>query len=204
MLGARMEGGRLLETGVLTDMLNENSYPILEKALQKVKQSRASMDKLNDQIGKMIRIEESNKALPEHDIALGRILKNHPPIERVSLTQSRYANVSAAAGVAMNYGPIGSNFRELLGNLQTDLKILQGVTDQAIDSFNAMLPNARTGGFASIVLSGRAPMPERIMHSADQLMVYLQFHNRACMTAIAADMQVYPKGLEWLPKPGSR
>jgi hypothetical protein len=204
MMGARMEGGRLLETGVLTDMLRQDSYPTLEKALQKVKESRAQMDALSEQIGKMVRIEEQNKALPEHDIALNRILKNHPPIERVSLIQSRYANVSAAAGVATNYGPIGSNFRELLGNLQSDLKILQAVTDQAIESFNTMLPNARTGGFAAIVLSGRAPMPEKIMHSADQLMVYLQFHNRACMTAIAADMQVYPKGLEWLPKPGSR
>jgi len=31
-------------------------------------------------------------------------------------------------------------------------------------------------------------------------MVYVQSFNRSCMTSIAADMQVYPKGFEWLPK----
>jgi len=196
-----MEAGRLLEQGVLADMKGENSLPILEKALRKIKESRGHMDSLYDQIGKLIKIERSNKALPEHDDALDRILKNHPPVERVSLTQSRYAHVSIGAGVAINYGPIGRNFIELLSNLRADLKTLIAVTDQAIESFTTMLPAAKAGGFAAIVLSGRAPLPEKIMHSADQLMVYVQFHNRACMTAIAADMQVYPMGLEWLPKP---
>jgi hypothetical protein len=88
-----------------------------------------------------------------------------------------------------------------LDNLQSDLKILQAVTDRTIEAFGTVLPMARRGGFASIVLSGRAPLPERVMHSVDQTMVYVQFHNRACMTAIAADMQVYPKGLEWIRKP---
>jgi hypothetical protein len=199
-----MEAGRLLETGVLADMKGENSYPLLEKALQKIRESRVHMNALSDQISTLIRIEKANKALPEHDVALNRILRNHPPIERVSLTQSRFANVGAAAGVAVNYGPIGANFVELLSNLQADLKILQTATDQAIEAFTAILPTAKSGGFAAIVLSGRAPLPEKIMLSADQLMVYVQFHNRSCMTAIAADMQVYPKGLEWLPRPGKK
>ena len=90
---------------------------------------------------------------------------------------------------------------QLLENLQGDLKILQVQTDRTIEAFENILPVARNGGFAAIVLSGRAPLPERVMHSVDQVMVYVQFHNRACMTAIAADMQVYPKGLEWIPKP---
>src|SRR5262249_50947328 len=151
VLGSRMEAGRLLETGVLTDMKGENSYPILERALQKITESRGHMDTLHEQIGRLIRIEETNTPLPEHNLALNRILKNHPPLERVSLTQSRYANVSAAAGVAINYGPVGANFGELLANLQTDLKILQVATDQAIEAFNAILPAARTSGFAAIV-----------------------------------------------------
>jgi hypothetical protein len=38
------------------------------------------------------------------------------------------------------------------------------------------------------------------MHSIDQTMVYVHSVDRACQASIAADMQVYPKGLEWLPK----
>jgi hypothetical protein len=204
MLGARMEAGRLLEHGVLADLRGEDGSPILQQALQKLKESRKQMDALYNQIGKLITIADSNQAIPEHDLAIERILKAYPPIERVSLTHSRFANIGAATGVVVNYGPVGATFKELLANLQTDLKILQVETDEAIDSFSAILPVARKGGFAAIVLSGRAPLPEKIMHSADQTLVYVQFHNRACMAAIAADMQVYPKGLEWIPKPGSK
>lgn len=201
MLGAQTEADHWLEQGVLADLKGQDGIPILERALVKLKESRAEMDKAYAQIGKLIDIERDNKALPEHDAAIERILRAHPPLERVSLTNTRFANIGAGTGVAINYGPIGANFRQLLENLQSDLKILQTVTDRTIDAFGAVLPMARRGGFASIVLSGRAPLPERVMHSVDQTMVYVQFHNRACMTAIAADMQVYPKGLEWIRKP---
>ena len=114
---------------------------------------------------------------------------------------TRFANVGAGSGVSINYGSIGTNFKQLLANLRSDLKVLQEETDRTIEAFGMVLPMAKRGGFASIVLSGRAPLPERVMHSVDQTMVFVQFHNRACMAAIAADMQVYPKGLEWIPKP---
>ena len=203
MLGAETEADHWLEQGVLADLRGQDSFPILEKALRKLKESREEMDNAHRQIEKLIEIERSNKAIPEHDIALERILRSYPPIERVSLTNTRFANIASGNGVAINYGPIGANFKQLLENLQSDLKVLEVETDRSIEAFTAVLPLAKKGGFASIVLSGRAPLPERIMHSVDQTMVYVQFHNRACMAAIAADMQVYPKGLEWIPKPPS-
>lgn len=201
MLGAQTEADHWLEQGVLADLKGEDAIPILDRAVAKLKEARAEMDRAYEQIGRLIDIERGNKAIPEHDAALARILRAHPPIERVSLTNSRFANIGAGTGVAINYGPIGGNFVELLGNMQSDLKILQVQTDRTIEAFGNVLPIAQKGGFAAIVLSGRAPLPERVMHSVDQTMVYVQFHNRACMTSIAADMQVYPKGLEWIPKP---
>lgn len=201
MLGAQTEADHWLEQGVLADLKGEDAIPKLETALKRLKDSRAEMDRAYDQIGKLIDIERNNKALPEHDAALDRILKSYPPIERVSLTNTRFANIGSGNGVAVNYGSLGSNFVELLENLRSDLKILQIETDRTIDAFGNILPIAQKGGFASIVLSGRAPLPERVMHSVDQTIVYVQFHNRACMAAIAADMQVYPKGLEWIRKP---
>jgi hypothetical protein len=201
MLGAQTEADHWLEQGVLADLKGQDAGPILDRSLQKLRDSREEMDRANQQIGRLIEIERTNQALPEHNAALERILRNYPPIERVSLTNSRFANIGAGAGIAINYGPIGANFMQLLENLQSDLHILEIETDRTIEAFSNVLPMARKGGFASIVLSGRAPLPERVMHSVDQTMVYVQFHNRACMAAIAADMQVYPKGLEWIPKP---
>ena len=201
MLGAQTEADHWLEQGVLADLKGEDAIPKLETALQKLKDSRAEMDRAYEQIGKLVEIERNNKALPEHDAAVERILRSYPPIERVSLTNSRFANIGSGNGVAINYGSIGANFLQLLENLGSDLKILQQETDRTIDAFSNVLPIARQGGFASIVLSGRAPLPERVMHSVDQTMVYVQFHNRGCMAAIAADMQVYPKGLDWIREP---
>lgn len=199
-----MEAGRFLEMGVLADIKGEPASELLQNALGKLKESRKAMDALHAKFGDMRRIEQNNKALPEHTAALQRILKAYPPIERVSLMNSRFANVSQGSGVAVNYGQIGSSFDEMLANMQSDLLILEKEHDQAIEAFEAVLPAAKKGGFAAIVLSGRAPLPEKIMHSVDQMMVYVQFVDRACMASIAADMQVYPKGLDWLPKAGWR
>lgn len=201
MLGAQTEADHWLEQGVLADLKGQDAIPILKKSLEKLKESRKEMDRAYEQIGKLIEIDRNNKALPEHDAAIERILRNAPPIERVSLTNTRFANIGSGGGVAINYGPIGATFMQMLENLRSDLRILEVETDRTIEAFENILPTAQKGGFASIVLSGRAPLPERVLHSVDQTMVYVQFHNRACMTAIAADMQVYPKGLEWIPKP---
>jgi hypothetical protein len=199
-----MEAGRLLEIGVLADLKGEPATETLEAALAKLKESRKAMDALYAKYGDMRRIEQNNNPLPEHVAALARILRAYPPIERVNLVNSRFANVSQASGVAVHFGPVGTTFDELLANLQSDLLILEKEHDQVIEAFEAVLPSARDGGFAAIVLSGRAPLPERIMHSADQMLVYVHSVDRACMASIAADMQVYPKGLEWIPKAGWR
>jgi hypothetical protein len=195
-----MEAGRFLEMGVLADIKGEPAKELLEKALLKLKESRHNMDALYAKFGDMRKIEQNNKELPEHQVALKRILKALPPMERVSLTNSRFANVSQAAGVATHYGPVGDSYDEMLANMQADLSIVEKEHDQVIEAFEAVLPAAKNGGFASIVLSGRAPLPEKIMHSADQITVFLHSVDRACQATIAADMAVYPKGFEWLPK----
>src|SRR5206468_3310285 len=111
----------------------------------------------------------------------------------VSLVNSRFANVSQGNDIVVNLGSVGNSFDEMLANMQADLLILEKEYDETIEAFRAILPAARKGGFAAIVLSGRAPLPEKIMHSIDQTMVYVHFVDRACQASIAADMQVYPK-----------
>ena len=200
VLKERFAADNFLELGVLADIKGEPAEENLQNALSNLKESRKHMDDLYNQIGLMREHDKSHKPLPAHIKALGRILANQPPIERVSLTNSRFANVNRSKAAVTNFGPIGKDFDELLSNLQYDLKILQKETDEVIEAFVPIMSLAKNGGFAAMVLSGRAPLPEKIMHSVDQTMVYAQFFNRACMTSISADMQIYPNGFEWLPK----
>jgi tetratricopeptide (TPR) repeat protein len=200
VLRTRLEAGRFLEMGVLADIKGEPAGELLQKALERLKESRRLMDALYNKFGDMRKIEQNNKALPEHTAALDRILKAIPPVERVSLVNNRFANVSQGRDVVTNLRPVGKNFDDMLANMQSDLLILEKEYDQTIEAFEAVIPAAQKGGFAAIVLSGRAPLPEKIMHSIDQTMVYVHSVDRACQASIAADMQVYPKGLEWLPK----
>lgn len=185
---------------MLADINGKPSEQILRKALAKFKEARKQLDVFTAQIGVMEEIERKNKAIPEHIEALGRILQDHPALERVSLTNSRFANVNKGTGITVNTGSVGNDFGDLLKNIKADAKIVAEQYDQLIQAFVPVIPLGKSGGFAAMVLSGRAPLPEKVMHNVDQLMVFVQFVDRACTTSIAADMQVYPKGLEWLPK----
>jgi hypothetical protein len=201
VLRSRFEAGRRLERGVLADMKGEPSSEILGDSLEKLQESRAAMDKLSARFEQLRDINRKNRVIPEYEAALGRILRNHPAVERVSLRDARFANVARGSLRESNKKPIGSNLDQILGNIIEDLTILKTQLDQTIEAFRQVLPVAKQGGFAAMVLSGRAALPEKVLQSADMALVYAQFYNRACMTTIAADMQVYPKGLEWLKKP---
>jgi len=184
---------------VLADMKGEPSAAALKQALKQLKESRAAMDVLAEKLTRLREIASKNPLIPEYVTALDRILKDHPPVERISLTESRFANV--ARGKKQHEASIGSNLDELLGNLIEDLDILRNQADQTIAAFRDVLPMAEQGGFAAMVLSGRAPLPDKVLQSADMTLTFAQFFNRACASTIAADMETYPKGLEWLKKP---
>jgi hypothetical protein len=159
------------------------------------------MDKLHAKLGELRDINRRNQVIPEHRVALARILRDHPPIERVRLTDSRFANVARGKLKQEYKGTVGKDLDSLLANIQSDLMLVAKQLDETMDAFREAMPLAEQGTFAGMVLSGRAPLPEKVMQSADLIMVLTQFYNRACQTTIAADMMVYPKGLEWLKKP---
>lgn len=200
MLHERLEAGRLLEHSVLLDMKGESSAETLKQALSKLEQSRADMDELSKRVDELKAINDGNEPLPEYVVALKRILKDHPPVERVSLTDARFSNV-ARGKRRDNKNPLGNNMGEILTDIQKDLSTLKVQLDQTIEAFRSVLPVAEKGGFAVMMLSGRAPLPEKIMQSANMMLVFTQFYDRSCQATIAADMQVYPKGLEWLKPP---
>ena len=201
MLGAQTEADHLLEQGVLADLKGEESYALLEKALLKLKELRNYMDAIDQHIGKLIEIDRSNKALPEHDTAIERILRNYPPIERVSLTNSRFANIGGGTGIAINYGPIGSNFQQLLENLQSDLKVLQIVTDRSIEAFSAVLPVAKKGGFAAIVCPVGLRCPNASCTTSTRQPSTCNSTTEPAWLRLLPICRSIRRSLEWIPKP---
>lgn len=202
MVKARFEAGYSLERGVLADMKGEPSAPVIKEALQKLQDSRTAMDALTVKLERLREIGRTNPLIPEYVAALDRITKSHPPIERISFSESRFANVARGTLRGKKHeGPIGSNLDEILRSLLEDLAILKKQSDQTIEALRDVIPTAEQGGFAAMVLSGRAPLPEKVLQSADMTLTFAQFFNRACAATIAADMEAYPKGLEWLKKP---
>jgi hypothetical protein len=195
----RFETNISLERGVLADMKGEPSAATLKQALKELQDSRAAMDTLSAKLERLRQIEKTHPLVPEYVAALDKILKDHPPIERVSLSDSRFANV--ARGTKGHEGPLGSNLDDILQNLSEDLDVLKSQADQTVAAFRDVLPMAEHGGFAAMVLSGRAPFPERMLQSGAMTMTYARYFHTACAATIAADMETYPKGLEWLKKP---
>jgi hypothetical protein len=204
VLGAELAGDMLLEDGVLADMKGEPSAAILRKSLDKFKESRGRMNDLYAKLDEMRAINDSKEGLPEYDSALRKILEDHAPLERVSLRHVRFSNVALGHPVLENNKPFGRNMGEILASIQEDLLILQKQLDELIQAFTDVLPVAERGGFAAMVLSGRAAFPEKVLRNAELSMVFAQFVDRACTATIAADMLVYPRGLEWLLEPSKK
>jgi hypothetical protein len=75
--------------------------------------------------------------------------------------------------------------------------------DETIEAFRSVLPYAEKGEFAAMMLSGRHGFADKIQQSVDLMGIYGRYYTSTCMATIAATMQAYPAGLEWL-KDGER
>jgi hypothetical protein len=177
------------------------SADLLKQSLAKMEEAGKHLTEFHAKVGQLREINKRHELLPEYTKALSNILRDHPPLERVSLSNKRFSNIASGGSPKLNLQKFGSNLDEVLASIQNDATIVAKQLDETMAAFREALPMAAQGGFAAYVLSGRAPLPEKIMQSADMFMVFTSFYSRACQATIAADMQVYPKGLEWLKKP---
>jgi hypothetical protein len=133
---------------------------------------------------------------PEFDTALTKILAESRTIGRLSTGGVRYSD-SAGAGVKPKpiVGIVGVVDAQL-----TDLKILRGVLDEVLAGLRDALPLAEKGEFARVMLSGRNAFGDKMPQFTDMISGFDRLYVQTCMATIAATMQVYPKGFEWLTK----
>lgn len=140
-------------------------------------------------------IAADGETTPAFDTALTKILSSSRNIGRLSTTGVRYADTGGKdeePPVPM-IGIVGIIEAQL-----ADLKILRATLDQVIDGLRDALPLAEKGEFAKVMLSGRNAFGDKMPQFTDMISGYERMYVQTCMATIAATMQVYPKGFEWL------
>jgi hypothetical protein len=132
--------------------------------------------------------------VPEFDAALTKILGEARNIGRLSTTGVRYADAAGRGGKPQPIvGIVGIVDAQL-----TDLKLLRGTLDQVVTGLRDALPLAEKGEFARVMLSGRNAFGDKMPQLTDMVSGFDRLYVQTCMATIAATMQVYPKGFEWL------
>jgi len=187
----------LLEKGVMAELTGKPQPQIFKTALERFEEAYTLMEKLDRNFVELIAIDASGKLHPLFAAALTKILSEHPSMEKVSMSGVRFANV-AQERQASRMVPLGKDLAALMTEQREDLNIMRKQLKETIDSFRAVIPAAENGQFAALMLSGRAGFADKIQQAVDQIEIYGLRYTRGCMTTIAATMQVYPAGLEWL------
>lgn len=174
----------------------------LRSALKESEKSVKYMRELEQTFAKMAAMQKKYPLNAKFKAALEAILKDHPRVERVDLDAVRYAQ--GASTRTDSLGPLGSDLGELIRTLGSDLSLLRKQTEALNLEGHKVLAATESGGFARLVLSGRAPFPELVMQNELLVGIYQRLYGKACLATITATMQVFPSGLEWLPSPKKR
>ena len=195
------QGDDLLEQGVMAEFDGKSNPDLFKTALRRFEETSKSMAHLDDLMGELIAIDQKEQLVTEFDMPLRKILKESPPPERVGLEGKRYANV--AQRTKSGPPPRALDLAAVMKTQRDDLRTLRRQMDETIEAFRSVLPYAEKGEFAAMMLSGRHGFADKIQQSVDLMGIYGRYYTSTCMATIAATMQAYPAGLEWL-KDGER
>lgn len=186
----------------MAEIRGEPQPELFRAALHKFEEAVEWAAVLDRQLGELIEIDKGKEVHPAFRKSLTAILGEHPPIERVSLHRVRFANIAQARKEAPEPQPLGRDLMAIIRDQRKDLALVTKQLEETIAAFRDALPHAQNGHFAALMLSGRAGFADKIQQSVDLVETFTRSYSQACMTTIAATMQVYPAGLEWLERPG--
>lgn len=131
---------------------------------------------------------------PNFNARLTKILAE-ADIPRLSLLEVRYSDVS---GMKRKLPPPPVGIEGLIGALIDDLHILEAILDETIDGTRDAIPIAKKGDFAKVMLSGRNKFGDKMPQLSDAISMYDRLYTELVLATIAATMQVFPKGFEFL------
>lgn len=155
---------------------------------------KLKLDVLQIKLTELRAIAAEGETTPEFENALNKILSGSTNIARLATTGVRYADVG---GKKAQHAPI-VGIAGIIDAQLTDLKVLRGTLDQVVDGLRDALPLTERGEFAKVMLSGRNAFGDKMPQFTDMISAYDRLYVQTCMATIAATMQVYPKGFEWL------
>ena len=199
VMGAFHKGNALLEEGILAELDQKKNPGKFKAALIEYEAMSKQMQKLAKKLDELMEIDKRGKKVAVYEEALKGIIREDRPFERVSNVGTRYA--LTAGGKA---GPVDaiSGSSDILRAQQADLQILQRKLDVVLDALRSAIPLADRSEFVPVMLSGRNAFGDVMPQFTDMMSAYDRFYARSCMATIAATMQAYPAGFEWLPKQG--
>lgn len=200
-LRSHYEADDLLEKGVLAELRGEPRPELFRAALLKFEEALEWAQVLDRQLGELTAIHQGKEVNPLFMKSLGKILAEHPPVERVQLHDVRYANIARMRQEAAAPPPMGKDLMVIVADQRHDLGIVSKQLRETVEAFRNVLPLAEEGQFAALMLSGRAGFADKIQQSVELVETFARYYSLSCMTTIAATMQVYPSGLEWLKAP---
>ncbi|MCA1621471.1 MAG: hypothetical protein LC795_19790 [Acidobacteria bacterium] len=189
------KGNSYLEAAILAELNGSPNPELFRAALGSYESSADQMVILEQKLAELIEIDRSGKKIKVYEDALGKILRETPAFERLSMQGVRYSNVG---GVKRPEAIPLRNLTEILVAQRDDLKILRGAFREAIESLREAIPIAEKGQFVPVMLSGRNAFGDKMPKFTDMISAYERFNIRSCMATIDATMQVYPAGFEWL------
>ncbi len=157
---------------------------------------KLKLNALGIQLREQRALSESAEVVPEFDAAVTEILKQQKGIPRLSLQGVRYSEV---AGSPVSYKSM-IGISGIVDAQIEDLGILLQVLDEVIAGLRDAIPLAEKGQFARVMLSGRNAFGEKMPQFTDMMYAYERLYVVSCMSTIAATMQIYPKGFEWVQR----
>lgn len=197
------ESNAPLEAGVLAEFEHtiDAKKPLKP---ERFRQTLAALQKLDVQLAVLDRTlavvidsleGKDDEITPGFNDAVAKLLHESRDIRRVSQIGNRYADI-ATGGQGSNAMP--DSVLGIYKAQRADLKIVRGLLSDVMAGLRDAIPLAEKGEFARVMLSGRNAFGDKMPQFTDMFSAYDRFYVQSCMATIAATMQIYPAGFEWL------
>lgn len=194
-----------LETGVLTefeyklDSTKAIRPDYFRENMRLLQALQTQLGVLDGNLANVIAFLEKNPALPVFDQSLSKIMLETSDLRRLDARVARYGEIGSRRK-ARPQGPPLRTVLDIYRAQRNDLGLLRGKLDEVIAAARDAIPLAEKGQFAQVMLSGRNGFGDKMPQFTDWFSAYDRFYVQSCMSTIAATMQIYPKGFEWLKK----
>ena len=192
---ARLEAGVVAEFQSKLDPKQELQPRAFGEALVGLKELRGAMQAYDEGVAALQALDAACSERTVTDEALARILKEARPLPRLGRAGVRYADAGGLGSVKTT--PVRGQ-TEILAALRTDLAILTESLDEVIVDLRDSMALVERGEFAAVMLSGRHGFGDNMPQFTEMFSAYQRFYVRTVMATIAATMQTFPAGYDWL------